>query len=149
MNTDTQDALFGRLGDATDGYSVRCKLDGDAIVGRVGGRLAGKDIRLEITDNGVSGQVDGQDVLVELKDGQLVGHVGNLNLVLRGVDRVTGRLGEVIGGWDIVAQQQGSNLVGRLGGAVLGKNFEFDLGQAPGWIGTLIATVAFYSLEAR
>ncbi|MBB6096665.1 hypothetical protein HNR42_000077 [Deinobacterium chartae] len=141
-----EDMLIGRLGGA-DGYDVRCKLDGDAISGRAGGRLAGKDIHLEITETGVTGRVDTYPVQVDLKDGQLIGKVGDEDIVLRGVDRVTGRLGGAIVGWDFVAQQRGTELVGRLGGTVLGRDFQFSLGSAPGWIGTLVAVVAFYALE--
>ena len=77
------------------------------------------------------------------------GNVGAQKLTLRGVDRVTGFMGEPIVGWNVVAQQTGEKLVGQLGSTVLGRPFELDLGSAPGWVGTLVAVVAFYALEPR
>lgn len=143
-----EDVLKGRLGGA-EGFDVRCTLDGDHIVGRAGGKLHGKDINLEITETGVEGVVGGDRVRVELQEGELRGNVGREQITLRGVDRVSGFLGEPIVGWNILAQQSGQKLVGRLGSTVLGKDFEFDLGSAPGWVGTLVAVVAFYALEPR
>jgi len=32
---------------------------------------------------------------------------------------------------------------------VLGREFSLELGSAPGWVGTLVAVVAFYALEPR
>ncbi len=143
-----EDVLKGRLGGPA-GFEVRCAIDGDAIRGRAGGRLHGKDIDLEITETGVVGTVGQEPVKVELQEGELRGNVGGQKLTLRGVDRVTGFLGEPIVGWNIVAQQQGTKLVGQLGSTVLGQNFELDLGSAPGWVGVLVAVVAFYAMEPR
>lgn len=128
---------------------MRCALEGDRIVGRAGGKLHGKDINLEITETGVEGVVGADSVRVTLQEGELRGNVGREQISLRGVDRVSGFLGEPIVGWNIVAQQNGQKLVGRLGSTVLGKDFEFELGSAPGWVGTLVAVVAFYALEPR
>ena len=144
----SEDLIKGRLGGA-DGFGVRCAIDGDRISGRAGGQLYGKDIDLEITERGVQGTVGGESVRIELEEGELRGNVGGQKLVLRGVDRVTGFLGEPIVGWNIVAQQQGEKLSGQLGSTVLGRTFELDLGSAPGWVGTLVAVVALYALEPR
>ena len=143
-----EDFIKGRLGGA-DGYDIRCSIDGDKISGRAGGKLHGKDIDLEITDRGVRGTVGNDSVTIELQEGELRGQVGSQKLVLRGVDRVTGFLGEPIVGWNIVAQQQGDYLSGQLGSTVLGRAFNLELGSAPGWVGTLVAVVAFYALEPR
>lgn len=143
-----EDLIKGRLG-GVDGYSVRCAIDGDKIVGRAGGKLHGKDIELEITERGVQGTVGSEGVKIELAEGELRGNVGSQKLTLRGVDRVTGYFGEPIVGWNIVAQQQGDHLSGQLGSTVLGHVFELDLGSAPGWVGALVAVVAFYGLEPR
>ncbi|WP_291426591.1 hypothetical protein [Deinococcus sp.] len=143
-----EDLIKGRLGGA-DGYDIRCAIDGDKIVGRAGGKLHGKDIELEITERGVQGTVGDDSVLIELTDGELRGNVGNQKLTLRGVDRVTGYMGEPIVGWNIVAQQNGDHLTGQLGSTILGRVFDLQLGSAPGWIGTLVAVVAFYALEPR
>lgn len=143
-----EDVLKGRLGGPA-GFELRCTIEGDAIVGRAGGRLHGKDIHLEINETGVEGTVGSEPVRVALEEGELRGNVGSQKLVLRGVDRVTGFLGEPIVGWNIVAQQQGERLVGQLGSTVLGQGFELELGSAPGWVGTLVAVVAFYALEPR
>lgn len=143
-----EDLIRGRVGGA-DGYAVRCAIDGDRISGRAGGRLYGKDIELEITERGVQGTVGEESVRIELEEGELRGNVGNQRLVLRGVDRVTGFFGEPIVGWNVVAQQQGERLQGQLGSTVLGRPFELDLGTAPGWVGTLVAVIAFYALEPR
>lgn len=143
-----EDLIKGRLGGA-DGYDIRCAIDGDKISGRAGGKLHGKDIELEITERGVRGMVGNETVQIELEEGELRGNVGSQKLVLRGVDRVTGFLGEPIVGWNITAQQIGNSLQGQLGSTVLGRVFTLDLGSAPGWIGTLVAVVAFYALEPR
>lgn len=143
-----EDFLKGRLGGA-EGYSIRCAIEGDKIVGRAGGQLSGQDIELEIGERGVSGNVGGEPVHIELQQGELQGQVGDQPLTLRGVDRVTGHFGAPIVGWSIVAQQQGSTLRGQLGSTVLGKEFELELGSAPGWVGVLVAVVAFYALDPR
>ncbi|ANE44068.1 hypothetical protein [Deinococcus puniceus] len=143
-----EDQIKGRLGGA-DGYDIRCVIDGDRITGRAGGKLHGKDIDLEITERGVQGTVGADPFKIELQDGELKGNVGSQKLTLRGVDRVTGYMGEPIVGWNVVAQQTGDQLVGQLGSTVLGRNFELSLGSAPGWVGTLVALVSFYALEPR
>ncbi|ASN80573.1 MULTISPECIES: hypothetical protein [Deinococcus] len=143
-----EDQIKGRLGGA-DGYDIRCVIDGDTIKGRAGGKLHGKDIELEITERGVQGTVGAESVKIELTEGELRGNVGSQKLTLRGVDRVTGFMGEPIVGWNIVAQQQGENLQGQLGSTILGRPFELKLGSAPGWVGALVAVVAFYALEPR
>lgn len=140
--------MKGRLG-GPDGYDIRCSIDGDKIIGRVGGKVHGKNLELEITERGVEGVVGGESVKIELADGELKGNVGSQKLTLRGVDRVTGYMGEPIVGWNIVAQQKGEYLTGQLGSTILGRVFELKLGSAPGWIGALVATVAFYALEPR
>ncbi|CAM3696289.1 hypothetical protein [Deinococcus frigens] len=142
------DLIKGRLGGA-DGYDIRCTIEGDSISGRAGGKLHGKDIDLEITERGVQGSVGNDPVKIELEGGELRGNVGSQKLVLRGVDRVTGFMGEPIVGWNVVAQQTGEHLSGQLGSTVLGRPFELELGSAPGWVGTLVALVAFYALEPR
>ena len=143
-----EDFLKGRLGGA-DGYDIRCSIDGDKIVGRAGGKIHGQDINLEITERGVQGSVGDAPVIIELDAGELKGRVGGEKLTLRGVDRVTGFFGEPIVGWNVAAQQQGTQLVGRLGSTVLGRDFQLELGSAPGWVGALVAVVAFYALEPR
>ncbi|ADV67642.1 hypothetical protein Deima_1997 [Deinococcus maricopensis DSM 21211] len=143
-----EDVMKGRIG-GEQGYEVRCNLDGDAIRGRAGGKLHGKDITLEITETGVVGTVGNESVSIQLQEGELKGNVGSEKITLRGVDRVTGFLGEPIIGWNIVAQQNGEKLVGQLGSTVLGRTFELNLGSAPGWVGALVAAVAFYALEPR
>ncbi len=143
-----EDFLKGRLG-GESGYDIRCTIDGDRITGRAGGKIHGKDIDLEITERGVQGSVGNAPVIIELDAGELKGKVGSEKLTLRGVDRVTGFFGEPIIGWNVVAQQQGNQLVGRLGSTVLGRDFQLELGTAPGWVGALVAVVAFYALEPR
>lgn len=143
-----EDFLTGRLG-GEQGYNIRCAIDGDKIVGRAGGKLSGKDIELEIGERGVSGTVGDEQVSIELQNGELQGQVGQEKLTLRGVDRVTGYFGAPIVGWNIVAQQNGDTLQGQLGSTVLGREFQLQLGSAPGWVGVLVAVVAFYALEPR
>jgi hypothetical protein len=141
-------SITGRVGGPTDGLDIRAELDQDALKGRVGG-LFGKDLNLEITETGIHGRVGGSqgfEVRLELRGGELSGSVGGEVLVMRGVDQVTGRLGDTIGGLDISARQQGSALTGRLGG-LTGKMILLELGAAPGWIGALVAVVAVYALE--
>ena len=97
----------------------------------------------------MQGSVGADPVKIELDDGELRGNVGAQKLTLRGVDRVTGFMGEPIIGWNVVAQQTGERLTGQLGSTVLGRPFDLELGSAPGWVGTLVAIVAFYALEPR
>lgn len=143
-----EDLIQGRLG-GEDGYNIRCAIEGDKIVGRAGGKVHGKDIELEISERGVTGSVGDETVNIQLAEGELKGNVGSQTLTLRGVDRVTGYLGDPIVGWNIVAQQQGHELTGQLGSTILGRMFVLQLGSAPGWIGALVAVVAFYGLEPR
>ena len=37
----------------------------------------------------------------------------------------------------------------RAGHTLLGREFQLELGSAPGWVGALVAVVAFYALEPR
>ena len=60
---------------------------------------------------------------------------------------MSGRLGGAITGFNIYAEQRGQMMAGRLGGTVLGRDFTLELGSAPGWIGALVAVVAFYVIE--
>lgn len=143
-----EDLLKGRLG-GDSGFDIRCAIDGDHIVGRAGGKLHGQDIDLEITEKGVQGTVGDSPVSIQLDAGELKGNVGKEKLTLRGVDRVTGFFGEPIVGWNVSAQQTGTQLYGRLGSTVLGREFQLELGSAPGWVGALVAVVAFYALEPR
>lgn len=139
-------AITGRLGGPKDGYELRCRLDGDALRGRVGGALVGKDLDLDITETGVRGRVGGPrgfEVSLELQSGELVGTLGDEPFRLRGVDRVTGRLGDGFTAVELDATQRGSRLGGRLGGRPL----DLELGEAPGWIGALVTVVAYYALD--
>lgn len=144
------EVITGRIGSGDESFSVRCEIkDDDQIVGRAGGRLHGKAIRLQITETGVQGTVGPDPIAVTLEGGELRGVVGEQPLTLRGVDRVTGHFGEAIIGWNISAAQKGDELQGQLGSTVLGRPFTMNLAGAPGWIGALIAVVAFYALEPR
>ncbi|ADY25491.1 hypothetical protein Deipr_0318 [Deinococcus proteolyticus MRP] len=143
------EVIKGRIGQEGEGFGVRCEIQEDKIVGRAGSRLHGKNIELEITETGVQGKVGDQNITVALEGGELRGTIGDQRLTLRGVDRVTGRFGEPIIGWDIAAQQTGDQLEGRLGSTVLGRPFSMSLAGAPGWVGVLVAVVAFYALEPR
>lgn len=140
--------MKGRLG-GKEGYDIRCGIENDKIIGRAGGKLYGVDIELEISERGVSGRVADFPIHIELATGELKGNVGDQPLSLRGVDRVTGQLGSPVVGWSIAAQQQGRHLSGQLGSTILGREFNIELGSAPGWIGVLVAVVAFYGLEPR
>ncbi|MFC6592317.1 hypothetical protein ACFP81_10130 [Deinococcus lacus] len=144
-----EDVIKGRIGGESDSYSVRCAIEGDRIVGRAGGKLHGQNIELEITERGVQGSVGSERVSIELAEGELRGQIGTQEVTLRGVDRVTGHLGKPIVGWNVSAQQQGHLLQGQLGSTVLGRPFEIELGSAPGWVGALVAMVAFYALDPR
>lgn len=143
------EVMRGRIGQEGEGFSVRCEIQEDKLVGRAGSRLHGKNIELEITETGVQGTVGDQAINIGLESGELRGTVGDQKLTLRGVDRVTGHFGEPIIGWDIAAQQTGEQLEGRLGSTVLGRPFSMSLAGAPGWVGVLVAVVAFYALEPR
>jgi hypothetical protein len=140
--------ITGSLG-TNPSIELKARLEQDRILGRVGGALMAKELNLEVSEKGVSGRVGGKngfDVSLALKDGELMGHVGSDELHLRGVDQVTGRLGNTLGGVDFMSNQVGDNLRGRLGG-IKGQTFELELAGTPGWIGTLVAIIAFYAIE--
>ena len=149
MSTPTpQFDIHGRVGTPNDGLEIRCKLDQDALRGRIGG-VFGKELNLEISETGIRGMVGGQrgfEVSLGLQNGELIGTVGTESLVLRGADQITGRLGERLGGLEFTATQRGTKLAGRLGG-LAGKTIDLELGEAPGWIGALTAVIALYALE--
>jgi hypothetical protein len=146
---ETEMTLTGRVGAQSDGYDVRCKLVGDQLMGRIGSPLYGCNFRLDIADDGLEGAVlgvRGFAVSLKLAGGELVGLVGNESLVLRGVDTVTGVLGNTIVGLEIAARQNGPLVSGRIAG-LLGKPFELEVGDIPGWMGVLVAVIGFYALE--
>lgn len=140
--------MKGRIG-GKEGYDILCTVEEEKIIGRAGGKLYGKNLEIIISDTGVDGKVGNEEISVHLDSGELRGTIGKQEIVLRGVDQVRGFLGKPIVGWNIVAQQQNDTLIGHLDGTVLNKQFELSLGGAPGWIGTLVAIVAFYALEPR
>jgi hypothetical protein len=143
-----QNEITGSLG-TNPSIELKARLEQDRILGRVGGALMARELALEVSEKGVSGRVGGKngfDVNLELKAGELTGFVGLEPLHLRGVDQVTGRLGNSLGGVDFISNQSGDSLRGRLGG-IKGQTFELELAGTPGWIGTLVAIIAFYALE--
>lgn len=142
------DVMTGRLGGESEGFDLKAKLDGDTVTGRAGG-IFGKDFQLEISATGVSGHIghaDAQQVSLELASGELSGFIGGASVRLRGVDQVTGSLGEGITALQIFAQQRGEDLIGNIGGMV-GRPFKLSLNGAPGWIGVLVALVAYCALD--
>ncbi len=143
-----QNEITGHLG-TNPSIELKARLEQDRILGRVGGALMAKELNLEVSEKGVNGHVGGKngfEVSLELKAGELTGFVGQDNLNLRGVDQVTGHLGSTLGGVDFIANQHGDKLRGRMGG-IKGQTFELELAGTPGWIGTLVAIIAFYALE--
>jgi hypothetical protein len=139
--------IQGFLGE--EKFEIKARLEGDRVLGRVGGALMAKEIDLSLTDKGVSGRVGGKngfEVLLELEAGELVGLVGADRIVLRGVDQVTGALGSGITALEFAARQRGEQLQGRIGG-LMGKSFELELDGAPGWVGVLIGLIAYYAFE--
>jgi hypothetical protein len=146
---ETETTLSGRVGAQNDGYDVRCKLLGDQLSGRIGSPLYGCNFKLDIADDGLEGAVLGPRgfaVTLKLVNGELVGQLGNESLVLRGVDVVTGMLGNSIVGLEIVARQSGPLVSGQIAG-LLGKPFELEVGDIPGWMGVLVAVIGFYALD--
>jgi hypothetical protein len=146
---DSEMTLTGRVGAQSDGYDVRCILRGDQLLGRIGSPLYGCNFRLDIADDGLDGAVlglRGFSISLKLSNGELVGHIGNEELVLRGVDIVTGLLGKRLVGLEIAAQQNGPLVSGRIAG-LIGKPFQLEVGDIPGWMGVLVAVVGFYALE--
>jgi hypothetical protein len=143
-----QNEITGSLG-VNPSIELKARLEQDRILGRVGGALMAKELNLEVSEKGVSGRVGGKngfDVNLELKAGELTGFVGTDALNLRGVDQVVGRLGSATNGVDFISNQHGDSLRGRLGG-IKGQLFELELAGTPGWIGTLVAIIAFYAIE--
>jgi hypothetical protein len=130
-------------------FEIKVRLEQDKLLGRVGGALMAKDVRLELSATGVSGRVGGNsgfEVRLALEGGELVGFIGNAPVAMRGVDVVTGTLGDGFSALEFMARQSGSTLIGSLGG-LLGQPFQLELDEAPGWLGALVVLVAFYALE--
>jgi hypothetical protein len=139
--------IEGFLG--SERFEIKVRLEGDKLLGRVGGALMARDVKLELTATGVSGRVGGSngfDVRLSLEAGELIGFVGNEPIALRGVDVVVGTLGDGFSAQEFGARQSGTKLIGSIGG-LLGKPFSLNLGEAPGWLGALVVLVAFYALE--
>ena len=139
--------IEGYLG--AERFEIKVRLEGDKLLGRVGGALMARDVKLDLTATGVTGRVGGSngfDVRLSLESGELIGFVGNDPVSLRGVDVVVGTLGDGFSALEFGARQSGTKLVGSLGG-LLGKPFMLELGQIPGWLGALVVLVAFYALE--
>ncbi len=139
--------IEGFLG--SERFEVKVRLEGDKLLGRVGGALMARDVKLDLTATGVTGRVGGSngfDVRLSLEGGELIGFVGNDPIAMRGVDVVVGTLGDGFSAQEFGARQSGSRLIGSIGG-LLGKPFSLELGQAPGWLGVLVVLVAFYALE--
>ncbi len=130
-------------------FEIKVRLEGDKLLGRVGGALMARDVKLDLTATGVTGRVGGSNgfaVQLSLEAGELIGFVGNDPINLRGVDAVTGTLGDGFAAMEFSARESGTRLIGSLGG-LLGKPFTLELGGAPGWLGALVVLVAFYALE--
>jgi hypothetical protein len=139
--------IEGFLG--TEKFEIKVRLEQDKLLGRVGGALMAKEVRLELSATGVSGRVGGKtgfEVRLALEAGELVGFIGNAPVAMRGVDVVTGTLGDGFSALEFMARQSGSTLIGSLGG-LLGQTFQLELDEAPGWLGALVVLVAFYALE--
>lgn len=140
----TEYDITGRIG-GPQGLEVRAQLQDDTLKGRVGGAF-GKEFDLSLTDNGVQGVVGGPTgfaVSLTLKGGELTGQLGTEDFTLRGVDRVTGRLGSSLVGMPFDTQQVGEKLIGSIGS----KDVFLSLGSSPGWIGAMVAVIAVYALE--
>jgi hypothetical protein len=130
-------------------FEIKVRLEQDKLLGRVGGTLMAKEVRLELSATGVSGRVGGTtgfEVRLSLEGGELVGFIGNAPVAMRGVDVVTGTLGDGFSALEFMARQSGSKLIGSLGG-LLGQPFQLELDETPGWLGALVVLVAFYALE--
>ena len=139
--------IEGFLG--SERFEIKVRLEDDKLLGRVGGALMARDVKLELTATGVTGRVGGSngfDVRLSLESGELIGFIGNDPISLRGVDAVVGTLGDGFSALEFAARQSGTRLLGSLGG-LLGKPFSLELDDAPGWLGALVVLVAFYALE--
>lgn len=139
--------IEGFLG--SEKFEIKVRLEGDQLLGRVGGALMARDVKLSLTATGVTGRVGGTngfDLRLSLEGGELIGFIGNDPITLRGVDTVVGTLGDGFSALEFGARQNGTRLNGSIGG-LLGKPFALELGEAPGWLGALVVLAAFYALE--
>ncbi len=139
--------MTGILG--TERFEIKARLEGDRLLGRVGSALMGKDIQLDLTENGVRGTVGGKNgasLQLSLEHGELIGFIGADRIALRGVDQVTAEIGTGITALEMRALQRGDALEGRIGG-VNGKPFSLQLDGTPGWMGALVALVSYCALE--
>ncbi len=140
----TEPDITGRIG-GPQGLEVKVRLHDDTVRGRVGGAF-GKEVEIALRDDGVQGRIGGKagfEIDLELEHGELIGTLGSEEFVLRGVDRVTGRIGETFTGLDFDMQQVSKRLIGSIGT----RNVDLKLGESPGWIGALVAVIAVYALE--
>lgn len=139
--------ITGFLG--AERFELKARLEGDKLIGRVGGALMGKDIALDLSDKGVKGSIGGKTgapLELALEHGELVGFVGADRVALRGVDQVTAEIGTGFSAIELRAAQRGDTLTGVIGG-MTGKPFVVELAGIPGWIGALLALVAYCALE--
>jgi hypothetical protein len=139
--------MTGLIGN--EGFEIKARLEGDRLLGRVGGALMGKDLSLDLSDTGVTGTVGGKNgaaVQLSLETGELVGFIGADRVALRGVDQVSGEIGTGVVAIEMRAVQRGDALEGRVGG-LTGKAFSLQLDGLPGWIGALVAVTAYCALE--
>jgi hypothetical protein len=136
--------IQGLLG--SEGFELRATLEGDTLNGRVGGALMKRDIKLALTETGVHGTAGAHQVQLELEGGELKGHIGADTVSLRGVDQISGELGQGLAATHLRALQRGDSLEGRIG-ALNGKSFTVNLDGVPGWIGALLTLAAYCALE--
>ena len=139
--------MTGILG--TERFEVQARLEGDRLIGRVGGALMAREVLLELSETGVRGTLGGKNgvaVKLEMAHGELVGSIGADAIALRGVDVVSAEIGTGLGAVQMRAAQRGDALEGRIGG-LTGKPFSLTLDGAPGWIGALLMLSAYCALE--
>jgi hypothetical protein len=147
-------SVYGRIGGLVDGNDLRCETEGQRIVGRFGGDVIGKTIDFEFDGSHLSGRygglIDGKDIDAELRGNSFFGRIGGLiggaDIRLE-LDRqfIRGRIGGVIEGFSVdVNWSPDGQIVGRLGGGLIGHDFNGEFRDLSPLVAVALAAIVYY-----
>jgi len=110
------------------------------ISGRVGGAIIGRSVEAQFADS------SGNTI-----HGRMGGIIDGVDITLRGTDRVTGRCGGPVIGFDVNLQVEQGQMTGRLGGEVVGHSVSFSVAaDLPSAVTALVAVITYqYYLIAQ
>jgi len=148
--------IEGRVGGIIGGYSIDCTATADSISGRIGGGIFGGDVNLTIDPavGSISGRfggaILGRSLIAQLSDnyainGMIGGEIDGNDIYLHGNDRIDGRCGGGVLGFDADLEASGGRIIGRLGGGLFGMSVDISIAEChPPVISALIAVITYY-----